>query len=209
RTFSEQYEELGLTVSDEELVDMVQGKNIVPQLRQQLTNPETGEFDRQQLITFLQSLQGADPQQQAFWAQQEKLFADARLRIKYDNLLALSDHASKAEGKMEHIMANSTADVQHLYIPYYAVADSLVSVSDSELKSYLSQNREKFRTTESRDIEYVQFGLIPSAEDSATTISEIERLTEELRNSDTDSVFASRNSEGAQPFRTILPGEEL
>jgi peptidyl-prolyl cis-trans isomerase D len=209
RVFSEQYEELGLTVSDEELIDMVQGKNIVPELRQQLTNPETGEFDRQQLITFLQSLQGADPQQQAFWAQQEKLFADARLRIKYDNLLGASDYATTAEGKMEHRMENMTADVAHLLIPYYAVADSLVSVSEKEMRDYLKNNREKFRVSTSRDLEYIQFGLTPSAEDSASTISEIRRLTEELRSSDNDSLFAFRNSEGAQPFRTVLPGETL
>src|SRR5690606_30873719 len=209
RVFSEQYEELGLTVSDAELVDMVQGKNIVPELRQQLTNPETGEFDRQQLITFLQSLQGADPQQQAFWAQQEKLFADARLRIKYDNLLGTSDYATTIEGKMEHKMASTSADVSHLFIPYYAVADSLVSVSESEMRDYLKINREKFKVSDARDIEYVQFSLTPSAEDSATTINEIKRLTEELRSSDNDSLFAFRNSEGAQPFRTILPGEAL
>ena len=209
RVFSEQYEELGLMVSDEELVDMVQGKNIVPELRQQLTNPETGEFDRQQLITFLQSLQGADPQQQAFWAQQERLFADARLRIKYDNLLGTSDYATTAEGKMEHRMANMTADAAHLFIPYYAVADSLVSVSENEMRDYLKNNREKFRVSDSRDLEYIQFGLTPSAEDSASTISEIQRLTEELRGSDTDSLFAFRNSEGVQPFRTVLPGETL
>src|SRR5690554_5706777 len=209
RTFSEQYKELGLTVSDEELVDMVQGKNIVPELRQQLTNPETGEFDRQQLITFLQSLQGADPQQQAFWTQQEKMFADARLRIKYDNLMGTSDYATKAEGKMEHKMASMTADVAHLYIPYYAVADSLVSVSENELNDYLKANKEKFKVTKSRNLEYIQFGLTASGEDSATTISEIRRLTEELKNSDTDSLFAFRNSEGAQPFRTVYPGEAL
>ncbi|HLW20767.1 MAG TPA: SurA N-terminal domain-containing protein [Cyclobacteriaceae bacterium] len=209
RVFSEQYKELGLKVSDEELVDMVQGKNIVPELRQQLTNPETGEFDRQQLITFLQSLQGADPQQQAFWTQQERMFADARLRIKYDNLLGTSDYATKAEGKLEHKSATMSADVSHLYIPYYAVADSLVPVSDNELKDYLKANREKFKVSNSRNLEYIQFGLTPSAEDSATTINEIRRLTEELRGSDTDSLFAFRNSEGGQPFRTILPGEPL
>jgi len=209
RVFSEQYEELGLTVSDAELVDMVQGKNIVPELRQQLTNPETGEFDRQQLIAFLQSLQGADPQQQAFWAQQEKLFADARLRIKYDNLLGTSDYATTVEGKMEHKMASTTADVAHLFIPYYAVADSLVSVSEKEMNDYLKNNREKFRVSTARDLEYVQFSLTPSAEDSASTISEIRRLTEELRSADNDSVFAFRNSEGAQAFRTVLPGEAL
>lgn len=209
RVFSEQYEELGLTVSDAELIDMVQGKNIVPELRQQLTNPETGEFDRQQLITFLQSLQGADPQQQAFWAQQEKLFADARLRIKYDNLLGTSDYATTIEGKMEHKMANTTADVAHLFIPYYAVADSSVSVSEKEMRDYLKNNREKFSVTTSRDLEYVQFSLTPSAEDSASTISEIRRLTEELRSAEDDSVFAFRNSEGPQAFRTVLPGEAL
>src|SRR5690554_4203984 len=209
RIFSEQYEELGLTVSDEELVDMVQGKNIIPQLRQQLTNPQTGEFDRQQLVTFLQSLQGADPQQQAFWAQQEQLFADSRLRIKYDNLLITSEYATSVEGKREHIGANTNADVDHLYIPYYAVADSLVPVTESELKTYLNNNREKFRATNSRDLEYVQFDLLPSAEDSALTINEIERLTEELKSIETDSVFAIRNSEGTQPFRVIYPGDPL
>lgn len=209
RVFSEQYEELGMTVSNEELVDMVQGKNIVPELRQQLTNPETGEFDRQQLITFLQSLQDADPQQQAFWAQQENLFADARLRVKYDNLLGTTEYATKVEGKLEHKMANATADVEHLYIPYYAVADSLVSVTENELQDYLDKNQERFRVSNTSDIEYIQFSLTPSAEDTATTISEIERLTEELRSSETDSVFAYRNSEGAQPFSVIYPGDEL
>jgi peptidyl-prolyl cis-trans isomerase D len=209
RAFSEQYEELGMTVSNEELVDMVQGKNIVPELRQQLTNPETGEFDRQQLITFLQSLQTADPQQQAFWAQQEKLFADGRLRVKYDNLLGTTDYANKAEGKLEHKMANLTADVEHLFIPYYAVADSLVPVTDKELNDYLKNNQEKFKVSNTSDIEYIQFSLTPSAEDSASTISEIQRLTEELRNTETDSVFAFRNSEGTDPFRTVLPGEAL
>src|SRR5690606_25505694 len=68
---------------------------------------------------------------------------------------------------------------------------------------------EKFRVSNTSDIEYVQFSLTPSAEDSATTISEIQRLTEELKNSGADSVFAIRNSEGEQPFRIIYPGEEL
>lgn len=209
RVFSEQYKELGLTVSDQELVDMVQGKNIVPELRQQLTNPETGEFDRQQLISFLQSLKGADPQQQAFWAQQERMFADARLRIKYDNLLGTSDYATTAEGKLEQKMANTTADVEHLYIPYYAVSDSLIEVSESEMKSYLKKNKEKFKVSDSRDLEYIQFSLTPSAEDTASTKSEIARLTEELRDTDTDSLFAIRNSEGPQPFRVVSPGETL
>jgi peptidyl-prolyl cis-trans isomerase D len=209
RVFSSQYEELGMTVSDAELIDMVQGKNIIAELRRELTNPETGEFDRQQLVAFLQSLETADPQQQLFWAQQEKLFADSRMRIKYDNMLGLSEYASVAEGRMQHKLANTIADVEHIHIPYYVVSDSSVSVSESELKSFLSKNKERFKVSASRDIEYISFSLNPSAEDSAAVRSEINSLTAELRNTTEDSVFVLRNSDVSNSFQTIFPGDPL
>ncbi|GEO23872.1 SurA N-terminal domain-containing protein [Cyclobacterium qasimii] len=209
KIFSQQYDELGLVVSDEELVDMVQGKNIIGELRRQLTNPQTGEFDRSQLITFLQSLETADPQQQMFWAQQEKLFADSRLRIKYDNMLATSEYANSAEAKMQHKMANTTADVSHIQIPYYAVSDSAVSLTDGDVKSYINKNQEKFKVVESRGLKYVRFPLQPSAEDSANTLENIKNLTIELKETQTDSAFVIRNSEAATPFVTINPGDPL
>ncbi|KEO73169.1 peptidylprolyl isomerase [Anditalea andensis] len=209
RMFAAQYEELGLAVSDAELVDMVQGRNIIAELRQQLTNPETGEFDRQQLIAFLQSLEDATPQERAFWAQQERLFANARLRLKYDNLLTTADYATRAEGRMEHKMANTTADVEHLFIPYYAISDNDVTVTDNELKDYIKRNKEKFQVSNARDLEYVSFPLTPSAEDSSIVSREINRLKDEFNAVDSDSVFAMRNSEAANPFRTYLPGESL
>ncbi|WP_114748618.1 peptidylprolyl isomerase [Pleomorphovibrio marinus] len=209
KVFSTQYEKLGLTVTDAELVDMVQGKNIIAELRRELTNPETGEFDRQQLVAFLQSLETADPAQQQFWAQQERLFADSRLRIKYDNMLATAEFANSAEARLQHKMANTVADVQHLFIPYYLIPDSEVTVSDNELKSYLNKHKSRFKATESRDLEYVRFSLAPSAEDSATVRREITTLTEELMETDQDSVFVNRNSDISNPFRSILPGENL
>jgi peptidyl-prolyl cis-trans isomerase D len=209
RVFESQYEELGLTVSDAELVDLVQGKNIIAELRQQLTNPQTGEFDRTQLVSFLQSLDAAGPEQRAYWAQQERMFANARLRIKYDNLLSTSEYANSKEGKLEHKMTNSIADVDHLFIPFYAISDSLVQVSDSELKDYISKNPDKFKVSNAVDLEYVSFELIPSSEDSAAVISEISKLTEELRSSSNDSLFVVRNSEGLQPFNTFGPGDVL
>ncbi|MBI0401641.1 SurA N-terminal domain-containing protein [Cyclobacterium marinum] len=209
KIFAQQYEELGLKVSDEELVDMVQGKNIIGELRRQLTNPETGEFDRSQLITFLQSLETADPQQQMFWAQQEQLFADSRLRIKYDNMLATSEYATTVEAKMQHKMANTIADVSHIQIPYYAVSDSVVSLSEGEIKSYINENQDKYKVEESRSIKYVRFPLQPSAEDSATTLETIQSLTVELKETPSDSAFVIRNSEAANPFITVYPGDPL
>lgn len=209
RVFNEEYEKLGLMVSDAELVDMVQGKNIVAELRQQLVNPQTGEFDKNQLVTFLQSLQTAEPAQQAFWAQQEKLFADSRLRIKYDNLMATSEYATSAEAKLEYKAANSLADASILFIPYTAINDSDVTLEESELTAYLKKNQSKFKTGNTANLEYISFSILPSGIDSADVITRINQLTEELKTAENDSLFAVRNSETQTPFFTFAPGDAL
>jgi peptidyl-prolyl cis-trans isomerase D len=209
RVFNEEYEKLGLTVSDAELIDMVQGKNIVAELRQQLVNPQTGEFDKNQLVTFLQSLETADPAQQAFWAQQERLFADSRLRIKYDNLMATSEYATSAEAKLEYKAANSLADASILFIPYTAINDSDVTLEESELTAYLKKNQSKFKTGNTANLEYISFSILPSGIDSADVITRINQLTEELRTAENDSLFAVRNSETQSPFLTVAPGDAL
>lgn len=209
RVFNEEYEKLGLIVSDAELVDMVQGKNIVAELRQQLVNPQTGEFDKNQLVTFLQSLETADPAQQAFWAQQEKLFGDSRLRIKYDNLMATSEYATTAEAKLEYKAANSLADASILFIPYTAINDSDVKLEESDLTAYLKKNQDRFKTGNTANLEYISFSILPSGIDSADVITRIDELTGELRTAENDSLFAVRNSETQAPFFTFAPGDAL
>ena len=209
RVFEKEYDNLGLTVSSEELIDMVQGKNIVPELRAQLVNPQTGQFDKTQLITFLQSLETADPAQQAAWAQQEKLFAQARSRVKYDNLLATTEYATTAEAKLEHKSTNSIADASVLFVPYYVIPDGEVKIQDSDLANYLSKNQEKFKVGNSANLEYVSFSIQPSGEDSAAVIAKITELTAGLKVSTADSAFVSENSELQQPFQTYAPGDVL
>ena len=209
RVFQEEYDKLGLTISSQELIDMVQGKNIVPELRAQLINPQTGQFDKTQLITFLQSLETADPAQQAAWAQQEKLFAQARSRVKYDNLIATTEYATTAEAKFEHKLANTIADASILFVPYYVIPDGDIQIQDSELSAYLSKNKEKFKVGNAANLEYVSFSILPSGEDSAAVISRITALTAELKAAENDSAFVSKNSELQQPFQTFAPGDQL
>ena len=209
RVFDEEYDKLGLTVSSAELVDMVQGKNIVPELSAQLVNPQTGQFDKNQLISFLQTLETADPAQQAAWAQQERVFAQSRLRVKYDNLLATSEYATTAEAKMEYKAANTIADASVLFVPYYVIPDGEVKIEDSELSAYLKKHQEKFQVGNTANLEYVAFSILPSGQDSASVISRMNELTQELRNSDDDSVLVSRNSEIQNPFATFRPGDQL
>ena len=54
--YQKQFDKLGLKVSPEELVDMVQGNNISPAVRQAFTNPQTGVFDKSAIISYLKGL---------------------------------------------------------------------------------------------------------------------------------------------------------
>ena len=207
KAFEKQYEELGLKVTDEEIIDMVQGNNISPSLKASFVNPQTGEFDRSLLLNYLQNIKNLPPQQQSMWYAFESTLRPGRKRIKYENMLLKSDYVTKAEAKREYKSQNSVAEVQYLYVPFYAVSDSAVSVSDEELKSYLEKNKERYQTEGGRSIKYVSFPIQPSAEDREFFMRELNKLKSDFAKAENDSLFALNNTEGRQAFGTYAPDQ--
>lgn len=200
--FEDQYEELGITVSDEEKIDMVQGNNIHPDLVRAFTNPETGEFDKSQILNFLRNFSQLPPQNQYQWTQMEKSIYQARRRLKYDNLFLSSNFVTDAEAKQQYKMENTTAEVKYLYVPFYAVSDSVITVSDKELTRYLEDHKDMYKVEESRSLKYVAFPIGVSAEDSAYYKGELERLANEFKHTSADSSFARLNSDFGQAYGT-------
>ena len=88
-------------------------------------------------------------------------------------MLVRSNYVTQSEAAFEYKSQNSIAETRYLYVPYYAVSDSLVSVTDSELRTYLNNNEDEFKVEESRDLKYVQFPIEPSPEDSSYFFDEI------------------------------------
>lgn len=201
--YQSQFEELGLKVTDAELVDMVQGNNIDPQIKQFFTDPNTGEFSRENVVRFLQQLNNAQPQQRASWLTFEGGLRPTRELKKYADLLELTNYATTAEARHKYRSQNSNMTVDYFYVPFFSVSDSLFTVSESEMKAYLSEHAEEYKREESRSISYVAFDIVPSADDSAFVKQEITKLAQGLADAKNDSVFASVNSDGPAPFRTI------
>lgn len=201
--YQEQFDKLGLTVTDEELVDMVQGNNIDPQIKQFFSDPNTGEFTRENVVSFLQQLSSAQPQQRASWLSFEGGLKPGREVKKYENLLELSSFVTSAEAKNKYLSQNSNMTVDYFYVPFFSVSDSLFTVSEGDMKSYLSNHADEYKRDESRSLSYVTFPIIPSADDTAFVKAEIVKLSEGLANAKNDSVFASVSSDGPTPFRSI------
>jgi peptidyl-prolyl cis-trans isomerase D len=202
KAFQKEFDELGLSVTEEELVDMVQGKNIHPDLVQAFTNPQTGEFDREQIVIYLQQINQMPPQQQAGWYMFESNLEPSRLRLKYDNLLVKTDYVTEVEAEQLYQQENGVAEIKYIYIPYYSLSDTTVTVTDSDLQEYLSENQKSYRNEDTRSLIYVSFPIIPSSDDSIFFKDEMDKLSKEFAEIDDDSIYARINTDGDSPYGT-------
>lgn len=207
-----QYDKIGVEVTGEEQEDMVWGKNVDENIKQAFTNPQTGQFDKDRLISYLKDLNNppADPQMRQMWQEQrtrweifQRDLIPGRERIKYENLLVKTNYVTKAEAEREYHLQSDVAEVKYVYVPYYAVSDSAATVSDSDLKDYYNRNKEKYKTEESRDIKYVAFPIIPTADDTLAIKNEMQKIAQELAKTEDDSAYATSNSDGQEAFGTF------
>ncbi|MBA9075995.1 MULTISPECIES: peptidylprolyl isomerase [Rufibacter] len=206
--FEDEFKSLGIGVSDEELVDMVQGKNVHPALKQMFTDPQTGQFNVEQVKQTLRNLKNLPPEQQAAWYKYEQDLATDRLRNKYYNLFTLSNYVTTAEAKRYNQEQNEKASLTYLFVPYFSIADSTIKVTDDQLSEYLNKNKKKFEVEAGRSIAYVTVPVAPSKEDSTAYQTETAELASRFATTENDSLFVKAESD--TPFNgAFVPAHEL
>jgi peptidyl-prolyl cis-trans isomerase D len=178
--YKKQFDKLGLTVTDDELVDMVQGNHISPSIMQAFSDPTTGRFDKTAVINYLKNLKTLPIEQQRSWENFEKSLREERIRSKYENLLRFSAYTPKAQAEKEYFTQATKATLRYLYVPYFSIVDTTIKVTDSELEKYLSEHRHEYKGTDTRSIEYVTFPVQPAKDDSAALYTEIKELARGL-----------------------------
>lgn len=200
--FDPEFNSIGLEVSEAEQIDMVQGDNTHPHVIQMMSNPQTGQFDKSYVSSFLQNLNEAPVTQKQSWVMFENTLAPSRKMMRLDMLMDKTNYVTAAEGRSQHQSQNSNVTIEYVYVPFNSIVDSTVSVSEAELIEYIDNNEKEYERDETRDIAYVSFPIVPSAADSAVIIEEMNEAVEGLRMAENDSAFASRNSDGSFPFMT-------
>ncbi|SFG66035.1 peptidylprolyl isomerase [Pontibacter chinhatensis] len=200
-----EYDRLGLEVTDEELADMVQGNNIHPAVMQAFANPQTGEFDRNQVLQYLQNLDQTGTR--SMWVNFEHSIAEDRLQSKYANLFSKTAYVTGAEAKSFYQAQNSAATLKVLFVPYGSISDSAVSVTDAQLKDYYERNKELYKVEEGRTIEFVTIPVAVSAEDSTYYNQEIAEISKQFASTTNDSAFVNANSDVPFSGAYVNPGE--
>jgi peptidyl-prolyl cis-trans isomerase D len=196
--FKDEFDNLGLTVTPEELKEMVQGTtNLHPYVRQQFTDQQTGLYDRQRHMEFISAVANNQlPEaQKVAWDDFKKQLVQFRVREKYEKLLTSSTYITKAEAKREYVAQTTKANANYLYVPFYSINDSTVKVTDGELSSYLNSHKDEFTGYNSRTFDYVVFQIESSKEDSISMMSDLREYAKGLAKAPNPQVYASANSD--------------
>lgn len=199
-----EYEKVGIKVTDAELVDMISGTNIDPNIRQAFINQETGEFDRGMLGTYINQIKTMPPGSEGRirWDLFQRDLKPGRERIKYENLLLKTNYVTNAQAEREYHLQTDVAEIKFVYVPYYAVSDSVAPVEDEDLREYYDEHKERFKTEHTRSIKYVTFSLAAAPQDSAALREDMADIAQEFAEADDDSLFAVSNSEAQAAFQT-------
>jgi len=188
-------EKLGLTVSSDELFDLIQGSNPHPIIQQLFKDPKTGQVDKSMIIKFLKSLDNADPQRKAYWLYIENQIKQDKLRTKYNNLVSKGLYVTSDEAKKSLEEKNKSVNFQYVMLPYSSVTDASVTVSDSDLKDYYNKHKDEYKQEKTRKIEYVTFEVLPSAADNAATQKWITDSKQEFATVTDNKQYITVNSE--------------
>ena len=205
--FHPQYEKLAIELTDAEKKEMIQGENIHPQVRQAFSNPQTGVFEKDRIISTLRQIKNLPPQQKIPWLDFENSIAKNRLQSKYENLMTMTNFVNKYERKVSYMTSNSSADISYLFIPFFSIPDSIVSISEVDLETYLEENADKFKKEESKNLIYVAFDIVPSSEDTTLVRESIVESRLGLQESTNDSLYASIETEGMEPYKRYTKNE--
>ncbi len=206
-------DKLGLYVTDAEVQEALrQGSAQSLQMMAALFgNPQTGHFDLAQLQAFLKDYKKTIAQaQQAGQAEQveqiqsikkiwdftEKQLRDELLAQKYNVLFAMGYISNPIAAKMSFDERNVqyTADV--VALPYTAIADKDIQVTDADLKAAYDQYKENFYLSQpTRDLKLLDINVVASAEDRAELTKKVADFEQKLREGgDVANIVRTANS---------------
>lgn len=205
------FEKMGITVTEPERLAIISGEHPTQALYQIFADPRTGQYNVAAVTEFLARAE-SDPRAQQAWSYLIAQARDEREVAKYLGLVRGCSYVNALEVANGTDAANRSFSGKWVGKKYNTVPDSLVDVSDAEIKTYYKQHREQFRQTPSRTLSYVVFEVTPTQQDMEALEQTVRAVNEEFSATDDLRSFVrrNRNAQIADRFVTAaqLPDDE-
>ena len=202
-TLRAQAQKIGMDITPDELSEQCIGENphqII--LGRRAFYDENGQFSRDAVLNLLQAINGDEDgenpnlkQAKTYWLYWEKAVRISYMQEKYSALLQHLFKANSLDAEYAFNSRQNGLSAEFVMQPYYAVADSLVKVSESDVKKLYKQRKEQYKQTPNRAIKYVAFDIVPSEDDFKANYDLMVSLQEEFKTTEDVSLVVNTNSD--------------
>ncbi|MDR3667251.1 MAG: peptidylprolyl isomerase [Ignavibacteriaceae bacterium] len=190
----EQIKKFGITVSDDEVKDIILGDN-PPQILKQNFMDSTGKFNRQ---AYDQAIM--DPRNKAPLIQAEEYVKQTRLSEKLQSLLLASINVGENEIRKRFMDQNINLNAQYALVDINQFPDADFKINDEDLKKYYDNNLIKYHIDAQRKLKYVNFPFIASSDDSSIIKRNLETIVTKMKKYDTLSLKSAVEMYSSYPY---------
>lgn len=199
-----QAEKIGMDITADELKELCVGENphqIISSRRYFMD--ENGQFNRDIVKNWIQTInqegeeaEDANIQQaKTYWMYWEKALRITYMQEKYTTLLQHMLKANSLEAKYAFDARQNGVSIEYIMQPYFAVADSLVSVNEKDIKTLYKKNKEQYKQTPNRAIKYIAFDIVPSEDDFKAEEALMNSLKEDFQTAEDITLVVNTNSD--------------
>ena len=186
---------LGIIVSDEEITDIILGDNPPAFLKQNFID-SVGNFNRELYENAL-----FDPQNEQALINAEESVRQFRLNEKLQSMILASINVTEGEVLRKFMDQNIYVnDAEYTSISLSIYPDSIIHVTDEDLRKYYEENIEKYKESPKRKLKFVLFGNQPSKKDSQLIFKDLEYVKSNFEGEDTTNFQYYVDIYSTQPY---------
>jgi len=207
RLIKHEMDRLGITVSDDELYEMVMGENPHPVIVANFSD-EQGNIDRGMIQNVVDNMD-QDPQLREQWLQLEDFLRQERRQQKLVTLLESSVRISPADVQMAHAREHLQADAEYVALRYAALPNDSVDVTESDIRAFYDEHREDYRRERTYRLQYASIPKVPAPEDTTAFLEDLEDMKENFAATEDAEEFLQRNASTRQPTDAFFAMTDL
>lgn len=188
--------EAGVDVTGEEFVEgMIKGANPHPSIRQNFTNPQTGEYNAANVLNMINNLENDETGEDI---RRWEIFEDGvrkdQIKTKYFNLLKKGMYVTTLQANHDATSKNQKASISYVGKRYTTIKDDEVEIAEADIQKYYNEHKSdaRFQQKEAtRSIDYVVFDVIPTSSDTELIVNTLKSLKKQFKDTKDDTLFVS------------------
>ncbi len=169
----QQFKDLGVSIEQDQIINFLRTSGYAQSPEFQNTN---GQFDEYVFRNAVADWKVNDPLRYDSWLQTERAIIQLAKEQTYFNLVKAGVGATLKEGEFDYRLANGKMDLSYVRVPYSSIPDSSITVTKSEIATYINNHKEEFKQEKARDIQFVYFEEKPSEADVKLVQDDVQKL---------------------------------